>query len=393
MFHPRQFPSARESGRRGAVIPLLAFAIVAFIAMVGFAVDVSYMQLVRSELRAATDAAAKAGAADLRLSQNANSARAAAIRVAGLNKVAGQSFVISTSDIELGQSTLQVDGSWAFTPNATPYRAMRVNGRIGNGASTTAAGLFFGPALGVNTFSPQFSAVASHLDMEVYLCIDRSHSMCFDLSGTDWRYPAGIPTSPDEICYAPHSTNSRWAALASAVNVFLNECDLATTKPRVALVTWASTIGTSTYEYSMTRQTSPSITYDTTLNTNYASIRSAISARGTNVMLGGTNMGVGLNGAVTALQGPTVRPLAKKVVILMTDGQWNQGTNPYVYAQNAAAAGIVIHCVTFLPGTSQSAMEAIATVTGGTHYYASNAATLQAAFQKLARLLPITLTQ
>ncbi len=42
--------------RRGAVLVLFGILIIVIFAMIAFAVDVAYMQLVRAELRAATDA-------------------------------------------------------------------------------------------------------------------------------------------------------------------------------------------------------------------------------------------------------------------------------------------------------------------------------------------------
>ena len=374
------------------VIPLLAISIIMFLAMVAFSVDVSYMQLVRGELRAATDAAAKAGAESLRMNQNGNSAKAAAVNMAKKNTVAGQKLDINKNDIELGQAIAQADGSWKFFKDATPYRAVRVTSRL-DGRQNPTASLFFGPVLGVQAFKPTFSAVAAHLDLDIYLCIDRSHSMCFDRSGVDWSYPAETPRSPDPLCHPPGATGSRWAGLESAVNVFLTECEAASTQPRVGLITWSSTIGTNTVEYRLTRKTEVEVAVETSLVTNYSDIRNAIQRRGDNVMLGGTNMYAGLQAAVNAHVSDTSRPLANKVIILMTDGKWTTGGDPIGPAQQAAAAGITVHCVTFLPGADQSQMVAIANATGGYHYYASDQAALEQAFRELARLLPVTLTE
>ncbi len=374
------------------VIPLLAISIIMFLAMVAFSVDVSYMQLVRGELRAATDAAAKAGAESLRMNQNGNSAKVAAVNMAKKNSVAGKSLDLNTNDIDLGQAIQQADGSWKFVNGATPYRAIRVTSRL-DGRQNPTASLFFGPVLGVQAFKPTFTAVAAHLDLDIYLCIDRSHSMCFDLSGADWSYPPETPRSPDPLCYPPGSTGSRWAGLESAVNVFLNECEVASTQPRVGLITWSSNIGTNSVEYRLTRKTEVEVFQETSLLTNYGDIRTAIQRRGDNVMLGATNMYAGLQAAVNAIINDTSRPLANKVIILMTDGKWNTGGDPIGPAQQAAAAGITVHCVTFLPGADQSQMVAIANATGGYHYYASDQATLEQAFRELARLLPVTLTE
>ena len=57
--------------------------------MAAFAVDVAWMQLVRTELRTSTDAAARAGAKELSLKQDQNAAQKKAKQAARRNLVAG----------------------------------------------------------------------------------------------------------------------------------------------------------------------------------------------------------------------------------------------------------------------------------------------------------------
>lgn len=56
------------------MLPLICLMLVAFMVTVIFSVDVAYMQLVKSELRTATDAAAKAAAEALSRTQDVNAA-------------------------------------------------------------------------------------------------------------------------------------------------------------------------------------------------------------------------------------------------------------------------------------------------------------------------------
>ncbi len=390
---PRVWRSDSTTRRRGAMIVLIAAAVVVLLVVAMFSVDVAYMLLVRTQLRAATDAATKAGTEALQRTQSTSQATAAVIDIAARNQVAGRPLVLSASNLTFGNATPNVNGTWGFTPGGARTSAIKVDVQFGNNTANGPVGLFFGGALGTGFFQPNETATASVIEQDILFCIDRSHSMCFDLSGVDWRYPTGTPTYPDEICYPPHATLSRWAALASAANSFMTIADGNWPKPRIALTTWASTIGTNTYEYRMTRQTSPQTTNDTNFSTDYTATRSALAARGTNVILGGTNAAAGLDASISRLNALTDRPLSQKTVIFMTDGQWNQGRDPILSAQDAAAAGIVIHCITFLPGAQQQTMVNVATTTGGKHYYASNAAELTAAFQELARTLPVVLTE
>jgi hypothetical protein len=76
----------------------------------------------------------------------------------------------------------------------------------------------------------------------------------------------------------------------------------------------------------------------------------------------------------------------------MTDGQWNDGRHPVDAAEDARDAGITIHVVTFLPGAKSVDAEAVASTTGGIYIHANNEAELTAAFRKIARTLPVVLT-
>jgi Mg-chelatase subunit ChlD len=79
-------------------------------------------------------------------------------------------------------------------------------------------------------------------------------------------------------------------------------------------------------------------------------------------------------------------------MVLMTDGLWNDGRHPLDAAEDARDKGITIHVVTFLPGAESTDAKAVATTTGGVYIHANNATELTAAFQKIARTLPVVLT-
>jgi Mg-chelatase subunit ChlD len=91
------------------------------------------------------------------------------------------------------------------------------------------------------------------------------------------------------------------------------------------------------------------------------------------------------------LTGANGRALSNKVIILLTDGQWNDGRNPVLAAQDAAAAGVTVHCVSMMTST-QATLTQVASITGGQYYATQNAAQLQQAFRDLAKQLPIVLT-
>lgn len=380
-------------GRRGAVILLVALCLVLLLAMAAFSIDLAYIQLTQTQLRAACDSAAKAGTSALVQGKSDAEARQAAIDMAALNMVGGKPLQLTTSDIQLGQPQLQGDGTWKFVAGATPTQAMQV---IGNLSDTNRNGnlkLFCAPVIGTSSVSLSNTSEASAFAVEVCLALDRSHSMCFDQTGTLWSYPnpilldwvTGIKTEP--------INNSRWESLDAAMVGFCNILTASKYPPRVAVVTWASDIGKNTTEYQLTGQTSVGVVTDLQLSTDMTAVYNSVHSRSTKVMLGGTNMSSGIDQARSILTASNVKSYAKKVLILMTDGQWNAGRDPVLAAQDAKNENITIHCVCFLQNADQTSMKQIASITGGKFYFAANASELTAAFQDLAYSLPVVLTK
>ncbi len=395
----------RSDKRRGAASVLIAAMLLVFLIAAAMSIDFAYMQLVRTELRTATDAAAKAGAEALARTQDPNAAKAAAVAYANLNKVGGRTFQINPNDVTLGRVTGQSDGTWKFTANTTPYNSVRVNSKIGNGGATSAYPTFFGGALGHPDFKTSQQATAGQQEVEICLCLDRSGSMMFDMSGSDWSYASPNPnwyasrhytsTFDRNYCSPPHPTLSRWAVLQNAVRIFLDEAGQFQYPPRTAVVTWSNSMSLPYHPFTNYN------TVDTDLNlpspasfswaNNRTSVENCLTTRAASPLGGGTNLSAGLDRAVQILTGTNGRALSQKIIILLTDGQWNAGRDPVLAAQNASTAGITIHTVSMLT-SSQATLTQVANMTGGEYYPTSNAAQLQQAFRDIAKSLPIVLT-
>jgi hypothetical protein len=391
--------------RRGAACILIVVMLMSFVIVAAITVDFAWMQLVRTELRTATDAAAKAGAEALARTQSSTEAVKVAKAIAAANRVGGRPFAISDSDVTLGRVGRVGNGPYQFTAGSAPFNAVYVNGRVGQGGVTPAVPTFFGAALGQSTFSTHHDATAARQEVEVCLCLDRSGSMMFDMSGTDWSYASNNPllypetyypnTRSRNKCSPPHPTLSRWANLMTAVNTFLDEAGRQPFPPRTALVTWSN---------SMTLPYYPNTTFttaDTNLSlpdyigyswsSNRSAIESSLSTLTANPLGGGTNLSAGLDRGVAVLTSGSTRPLTSKVVILLTDGQWNQGRNPIEAAHDARTAGVTVHTISMLTST-QAVLTDVASITGGNYYPTSNATELQNAFREIARQLPVVLT-
>jgi Ca-activated chloride channel homolog len=179
--------------RQGVAFVLITAMLFVFVVSAAFTINYSYMQLVRTELRAATDAAAKAGAETLARTEDTTLARQEAIRYAAANRVGGQPFLLGNSDVEFGRVSSAGSGRWSFTSGGNSLNAVRINARTGNGAANAAIPLFFSSVLGRSSFTPAYSATAGQQQVEVCLCLDRSGSMLFDMTGTDYSYPPNNP--------------------------------------------------------------------------------------------------------------------------------------------------------------------------------------------------------
>lgn len=392
------------SQRRGVSAVLVVAMLFVFIVAAALTVDVAYMQLIRTELRVATDAAAQAGAEALARTEDTATAIAEAKTYARRNTVAGNPFRIRNGDVQLGRVELGATGKWEFTAGLTPPNSVRVLGRLADNARTKSVPLFFAPALGHANFSTEHSATAAEQNVEVCLCLDRSGSMLFDLTGVDFEYPQPHPNLSSFTAWGetwqyhlspPHPDHSRWAVLAGAVDAFLTEVGVNVRPPRVSLVTWSSDyqmpISPFTwYAASTVDVTLPALaTHD--WSSNSSAIQGAVSGLTSIPMMGGTNMSAGIDAAVSQLTSGNATGLANKVIILLSDGVWNEGSDPYNSAIAARDAGITIHTISML-STDQQTLVDVANATGGKFYSADDSAALSQAFIELARTLPIILT-
>jgi hypothetical protein len=383
-----RFPGSRSAARCGGVAVLIAAMMGVFVVTAAITIDYAYMQLVRTELRIATDAAAKAGAEALGRLETAAGAQQAARDYASRNLVGGQGLRLNDADIQFGRLVESGQGRYGFGLGNAPFNAVNITAGTGPGTAHPAVGLFFGRVLGVDDFTPLQRATAGQQRVDVVLCLDRSHSMCWDMSGRPWTYPPDGRGFTSALYQAPPDpTLSRWARLLTAVRVFLYEASQSNPPPRIGLVTWAS----SHYE-------PRAATVDGALPTaavddfasNRQSIMSAMHERTVRNMNGATNLSAGLDLAVAQLTRPGVSQLSDKVVLLMTDGEWNEGRNPRSAAQDARNRGIIVHTVTMLTG-SQPDVQAVASITGGRSFNTTNSEQLIAAFREIARSIQTVL--
>lgn len=373
--HPRSVAAVR---RRGAVVVLVACFLTIFLIMAAFSIDAAYVQLVQTQLRAATDAASKAATSALVQGQSTGQAQTAAKNMAALHMVGGRSLTLANADITFGQSISQTNGTWLFTAGLTPSRATQVVGSLSSANSNGSLGLFFAPVFGTASVQLSNTSVASAFACDVVLCLDRSGSMKWDTSGTDWIYPSPYGSNWSQGYNNPPRPGSRWAALDTAVQNFTNILTNANAPPNVAVVTWAT-----------------DNTIDLSLQSSMSAAYNAVHAYTSQNFGGGTNMSGGMADGVSAMTGTGSRGYAKRIMILMSDGDWNDGSDPVTYANSYCVPNnITVHTISFLAsGTGATVLSNVAAATGGKFYVATDSASLTAAWQEIAYSLPVVLTK
>jgi Ca-activated chloride channel homolog len=360
------------------MLVLVALCLPLFIIMAAFAVDVAWMQLTRTELRTATDSASRAGAKTLSLAQTEAAARAAAKDAARRNRVANSPLALADRDIEIGlggQST--ADARFAFRAGGAQLNAVRVTGRRTTGSTGGPVALLLGRVMGVTQFQPQHIATSTQLDRDICLVVDRSGSMMEALNGG--RVPGGA-------CDPPNPTRSRRGALNTAVAGFLDELDRTAQREQCAMVSYSSA-------GSGCRLTFTTSDINAQLAFNYARIRSEMARLSSQPVQGRTAISAGIDNGVVVLKSRAVRPFAVRTMVVMTDGLHNTGREPILSAREAAAANITVHTVTFSSDADIPRMQAVAAATGGKHFHAPDAASLERIFREIASTLPVMLTE
>lgn len=365
--------------RRGAMLVFVAVCLPLLVIMAAFAIDVAWMQLARTELRTATDAAARAGAKELSLKQNETAARAKAKAAAARNLVAGQPLIVQDKEIEIGKSLQVGTGRFNFTVGASKPNAVRVFGKRTSDSKSGPVDLMFSKILGVDQFEPVEVAASTQLDRDICLVVDRSGSMMWTL--TSDSYPKGT-----KECDKPHPTLSRWGALATSVQAFLDELTSTVQDERVALVSYSSNTTECKNTYKISQ-------IDSDLVADYSVIRGKMDSLSSKPVKGSTAISNGLDDGIKVLTGAKIRPFAVKTIVLMTDGVHNLGKEPVESAKVAAAKDITIHTITFSDNADVKRMKAVAAAAGGRHFHATTQAELTAIFREIAATLPVLTTQ
>jgi Mg-chelatase subunit ChlD len=198
---------------------------------------------------------------------------------------------------------------------------------------------------GRDFFEPSETAIATFLERDIALVIDRSGSMA----------------------------GQKFRDLRTALDVFAATLALGTVEERVGMASYATFSSEDlelTTDLRQIGQTAGRLPID-----GFTSISSGMVAGG-NVLSRGRN-----------------RDFVERSMLVMTDGIHNFGAEPEVVANTLAAQGIVIHTITFGADADIRRMQNVARIGKGISLQANSGAQLQEAFRQIALTLNTVLTE
>lgn len=383
----------KPNSRKGSLILLAASVFFTLTVLAGLAINIAYMEMVRTEQRVATDAAAKAALVALGQSQSRDAAIEAALRVGNMHKIAGRSLKLQESDIVIGASTPMNDGTYRFQPvnsdETVVTNAVRVECQLDRVVEGGVPLILTPNLMGNGKLNHQTNASATRIEMDVCLVVDRSGSMAWSLSNEPFEYPAELKgLSPIQNYFKlPHPTESRWAALKDAVDVFVTVLNDAPIKSRVALASYSSN-----FTFGIWSSVVASI--DAPLSLEYLTLPEILDDLGSQPLIGNTNIAAGLREGINALTDPSnSRVTSCKTIVLLTDGILTQGDDPVQLATMARNMNIRIHTIAFSAQADADLMTRVAQAGGGQCYIAPDAESLRSVFKTIAATLPNMLTE
>lgn len=371
----KRYSSSSAIGRKqaGVVLILLVLFIPATLVVCAIAVNIAYMELARTDMQIASDAASRASCRTYAKTGDEAAARDAANTAVNMNPILGKVVPLANGDLVFGSSVRSGTGKYVFTPNAAPFNAARVNLNALDGAIPLP--LKFG--LSISSFKAAQTATASQAEIDIALVVDRSGSMAFgsDESSTATLLPKRAP--PGWAFGMPVPPSSRWEESLNAITVFLNVINQSPQREYINLVTYNHA---PTFEFSLTD--------------NYNLVATALNKYTVAFPEGGTNIGDGIYTALYDLENaPNKRDSAIPVIIVLTDGIHNYGSDPVGAAQTAASSNTIVYTVTFSQEADQVRMEQVAQAGGGKHFHATNGTELMNAFRMIAQELPVLTTE
>ncbi|QDV71471.1 von Willebrand factor type A domain protein [Rosistilla carotiformis] len=363
--------------RRGSVLVLMSIVLPMMLILAAFAINSASIELRRTEMTIVSDIAARAGSRELTMSKSEEAARRRAKQLAKRNKVGNVPLTLEDSDIEFGTAMRQGTARYDFTQGTPHPNSVRIFARRKTGSADGPLSLPFPGILGHHAVNSEQHAISTQVLVDIALVIDRSGSMAY-ASNEPAVYPPSPSSAPEgwDFC-DPAPPISRWRDMLAAVDVFTTEITNSPTDERVAVVTYNG-----------------SATIDQPLTADFTKIATTLDTYTQSLCAGGTNIGGGIGQGIEALINRVEsRTGASKVIVVLTDGIHNQGTDPVSAAKQASSGGAMIFSVTFSDEADQNRMQKVAEKGYGKHFHAQNGDELKIVFAEIAKRMPTLLTK
>ena len=362
------------SRRTGAVAPLVAVMLLVILVAGGIAIDHARLRLANLELRAAADNVARSVSNEMLLTDSQSGSIDKGLEIAAKYKVGGGVFSLQSSDIQFGTF---INGVFkAGTTKGTSPNAVRVNTNRSSGSSAGPLNMIFGSMFGVNEANVGQFATASFKMVDICFVLDRSSSMKLTVDSNAVGLSLSDPRAP-----VPPYPDSRWRALDTAFDMFIDELNGNNSEERVGIVSFAS-------DFTAFGVTTPASRVDMDLTSKLVMAKTQMNNMSNSVWNGNTYIEAGMREGIGVLKySAGARSNAEKTLIVLTDGRQNEG-EARLAAADAATDNITIHTITFGDYADKTLMAEIAVTGSGKYAHADDAAGLQ----KILRDLAVTLT-
>ncbi len=359
----------KQRARQGAIAALFAAFLPIAIIMACYAINIVYMELVRTELQITMDLSTRAAGRTLAVTGSTTQATEAAEAIMAKNSFGNKKLNLASSKIDFGVSTRNSKGARFVFGDGPDPNAVRIaaNGKM------SVPPLF--PTLGVPVnFRPIKTAICTQIEMDIALVLDRSGSMAFRANEPTGYIPSNAPPGWRFGMRVPNG--ARWLDANDAVHRFLGLMNSTKQDELISL---------STYNHKAY--------LDVPLTSNYQEIVAKMESHSAKYEGGATNIGGGMRAALASMADTKrARPWAARVMIVLTDGNHNEGTDPIQVAYEAAAQKINIFTITFSQEADQDRMKQVADIGSGRHIHAVSGKQLIQAFEDIARSLPTLIT-
>lgn len=367
----------RFGNRRGAVIVLCALLFPVIILLAAITINTAYIELRKTELYVAADAAARAANRELLVSSNLDAARSKAKAIAELNTIGDDGLTLADNHIVFGNATRASEASrYKFDSGASPINAIKIFAKRTTEAPDGAVTLAMPGIVALNSVDIEQASIAVQLPADIALVIDRSGSMAYSALEKAVFPPAPSSAPLDWDFCDPAPPICRWRDVVQAIDLFTQFLAVTPLDEQVSLVTY-----------------SDSVTTDVGLTKDFNAINSGLAPYTNQFCAGSTNIGGGILGGVSSLAGSGSRAGAAKVVIVLTDGVHNTGKNPLSAANEASNLGVVVFSITFSNEADKATMAKVAKNAQGMHFHATSASQLNTVFAEIAKSLPTVLAQ